>query len=106
MTGLYNKQAIHQYAERIFAQQPDHPVHLAILDLDNFKNVNDTYGHLAGDEVLRKVGDINDPDGITYEYEPKGACSRNGYHFEEGKIKTTFVALDQQSSHLNTNPFK
>lgn len=57
-------------------------------------------------QPVRKVGDINDPDGITYEYEPKEACSRNGYHFEEGKIKTTFVALDQQSSHLNTNPFK
>ncbi len=34
---------------------------------------------------VRKVGD-------TYEYEPKGAVSRNGYLFEEGKVKTTFVA--------------
>lgn len=58
ITGLYNKQVIRQYAERTFAQRSDHSVHLAILDLDNFKNVNDTYGHLAGDEVLRKVGGI------------------------------------------------
>lgn len=58
MTGLFNKQAIRKYAERVFAQQQDHPVHLVILDLDNFKNVNDTYGHLAGDEALRKAGGI------------------------------------------------
>lgn len=40
---------------------------------------------------VRKMGDPNDPDSIIYEYEPKDAISRNGYRFEEGKAKTTFV---------------
>jgi diguanylate cyclase (GGDEF)-like protein len=58
LTGLYNQR--HFYArlneEVKRADRQGHPMALILLDLDNFKQYNDTHGHLAGDEVLRYTG--------------------------------------------------
>jgi diguanylate cyclase (GGDEF)-like protein len=60
LTGLYNQR--HFYIrlkdEITRAERQKHPLGLILLDLDNFKKYNDTHGHLAGDELLQKVGEI------------------------------------------------
>lgn len=57
-TGLINKRGIMEYvADRIkYSESKD--IEVIILDVDNFKTINDTYGHLFGDEVISKVSDV------------------------------------------------
>jgi diguanylate cyclase (GGDEF)-like protein len=58
LTGLFNDRWLHlRLIEMIGeADRRGEPCALVFLDLDHFKAVNDTYGHLAGSEVLRQVG--------------------------------------------------
>lgn len=57
LTGLYNRKYLYQRLEEetIRAQRYGTPLAFVMLDLDDFKRCNDSYGHLAGDMVLKKV---------------------------------------------------
>jgi len=55
LTGLYNRRYMESHLASLLAQaRPDRPLSLLIIDIDHFKPINDTYGHAAGDEVLRE----------------------------------------------------
>jgi diguanylate cyclase (GGDEF)-like protein len=58
LTGLYNRRFLEDALTRETgrAARSGEPVAVAILDVDHFKRINDTYGHEAGDAVLRELG--------------------------------------------------
>ncbi len=60
LTGLYNHRHIHGLLREEFERsgRSGTPLTLAMLDLDHFKQVNDTYGHQAGDRVLQQMAEI------------------------------------------------
>ena len=72
-TDLLNKRAITDYVRKLIDSQPGHTVTIAIIDIDDFKTINDTYGHMFGDEVLCKVADI-----LRVAVGSRGLCGRIG----------------------------
>lgn len=55
LTGLYNRKGLYEKYEEMLGEDN---IHFMFLDLDNFKTVNDVYGHKAGDELLVATGKL------------------------------------------------
>lgn len=70
-TGVWNKRAIHEYA--VEKTLENRSIYLAIMDVDDFKKVNDTYGHMFGDEVLSKLSEV-----LQGVIDSRGAVGRFG----------------------------
>lgn len=75
LTGLANRRHFDEVLEKEFArlQRSGAPLSLLILDVDHFKAYNDTYGHIAGDECLRRIAEIfnkhlNRPSDLAARY--------------------------------------
>ena len=72
-TGLLTKEEIIRTAHQMLLNPPPNGIYMCIVDIDNFKGINDSYGHLTGDLVLRTVSDI-----ILSVIEDKGQAGRIG----------------------------
>jgi diguanylate cyclase (GGDEF)-like protein len=60
LTGLKNRRSFDEYLQRIWmqAQRDGRMLAVLMIDADDFKRYNDTYGHQAGDEALRRIGAV------------------------------------------------
>ena len=58
LTGLYNRYGINEFMEAAFSERTENKVSVIMLDVDDFKAINDQYGHICGDEVLKAVASV------------------------------------------------
>jgi diguanylate cyclase (GGDEF)-like protein len=60
LTGCYNRRVAIEFGQLAVMQtkRSERPISVLMMDIDNFKRINDTYGHLIGDEVLHNVAAI------------------------------------------------
>ena len=59
LTGVWNKETTQKKIDQILSEKDGSKLHgFIIMDMDHFKNVNDTYGHAVGDKVLQAYGSI------------------------------------------------
>ncbi len=87
-TGLLNKRACAEYAAEMLAAN-DGMHYMAMVDIDNFKNVNDTYGHMYGDTVIGQVASI-----INSSLNGRGIVGRFGG--DEFFIFTNWITSEMQ----------
>lgn len=60
LTGLYNRAALFEHLEMLlrYTESEGFAMHVAMIDIDHFKSVNDTFGHHIGDLVLKRVATL------------------------------------------------
>ena len=80
LTGLYNHAAFCDRLDEIFitSRRYKTPMALAMIDVDDFKGVNDTYGHQVGDEVLRGIATVLKTCIREYNFSEKFEGQRMG----------------------------
>ncbi|WNS41097.1 GGDEF domain-containing protein [Paenibacillus sp. MMS20-IR301] len=95
LTGLYNHISFHEFYEKALEYgSKGAPFHLALIDIDNFKQINDKYGHRTGDLVLARVARV-----IREYISPADIAARYGGEefaillFEKG-FEEAFVLMD------------
>ncbi|POZ62346.1 sensor domain-containing diguanylate cyclase [Chromobacterium alticapitis] len=75
LTGAYNRRGLAEYFQREIgrAERTAAPLSIALIDVDNFKQLNDRYGHLAGDDALKYLVDT-----IKHSLRPADIVARFG----------------------------
>ena len=59
LTDLYNRRYMFEFWEKLFTKtQGKGQMSILLIDVDNFKIINDQYGHPAGDRVLKQIADL------------------------------------------------
>ena len=105
LTGLPNRRRLHVHLEKeIAAARRGRSLTLVIFDIDNFKRHNDTYGHVAGDEILRQFAQI-----LVDENRQMNLVGRYGGDefvsvLSESDMEGARQYMDRVSKRLKTDP--
>ena len=109
LTGIANRRTFEATAERELARsaRSGEPVALVLVDIDNFKRLNDTYGHREGDEVLRTVASILQGACRTFDTPARyggeefavvlPGCDLAAGHRAAERIREAVAALDHEA---------
>jgi two-component system cell cycle response regulator len=107
LTGLNNRRYFDSHAENLInkAIVGEKPLSLVVFDIDFFKNVNDTYGHLAGDDILKNFASRLNKNVRSEDL----ACRFGGEEFviamPETDTALAYVVADRMRREIAAHPF-
>ena len=108
LTGLYNRRHLDGNLEREFmrAKRYDSDLSLAVIDIDFFKKINDTYGHICGDYVLKEAAYL-----ILESFRKTDIVFRYGGEefvvlLTETPLESAQIALERLRKSIENYPFK
>lgn len=108
LTGLYNRRSLDVHLEREFlrAKRYKNDLSIAIIDIDFFKKINDTYGHLCGDYVLKEAAYL-----IMETFRKTDLIFRYGGEefvalLTETPLEKALIPLERLRSRIENYPFK
>jgi diguanylate cyclase (GGDEF)-like protein/PAS domain S-box-containing protein len=99
LSGLSNRRRFGECAEEAFKRARRYGEQLAVLmmDIDHFKNINDSFGHLAGDEVIRKFSEL-----LSAEFRGTDVAGRMGGE----EFAVVMLNTDAESAFLKAERFR
>lgn len=110
LTGLYNRRKFMDYARELLERAKKDNIYLfcLMIDLDNFKKVNDTYGHEVGDKVLVKLADIlktnvRGDDIASRYFGEEFIVILSKYSYEAALTRANKIRNDIASAIITTN---
>jgi len=108
LTGLYNRWYVMEKIDSEMNRSLRHgcPVSLIMLDIDHFKRVNDSFGHSAGDRVLRSVGQVLRESCRVYDVPGRYGGEEFCVVLPETKVGNTSVVAERIRERLAASRFE
>ncbi len=110
LTGLYNRRKFISYTEELMKTSVEKDLNLfcLMIDVDNFKSVNDTYGHEVGDKVLVKIADILKKNVRGYDIAARYGGEEfivilSRYSYEQALLRSDKIREDIEKAKVQTN---
>jgi diguanylate cyclase (GGDEF)-like protein len=107
LTGLYNRWYVMEKIDSEMNRSVRHgsPVSLIMMDIDHFKRVNDSFGHSAGDRVLRSVGQVLRDSCRVYDVPGRYGGEEFCIVLPETKVGNTSVVAERIRERLESSRF-
>lgn len=107
-TNLYNHKTFYEYLDELITSYEKEPfnLHLALLDLDHFKSVNDNYGHATGDVVIKYTADLILSEISSNDFAARYGGEEFAILFTEKSSQECYTILESIRSQLEKASFE